>query len=68
MERKFKVGDRVMDSDFGLGTVMYDDQWVLCPYAVEFDNPTDLTVSHCKENHGIWLEERHLTLVEPNAK
>jgi hypothetical protein len=68
MERKFKVGDRVKDDDYGLGTVMHDDGSNYVPYAVEFDNPTDLSVIHCKDGHGLWLSERDLTLVETAAK
>jgi hypothetical protein len=69
MERKFKVGDRVKDDDYGLGTVMHDDGWdYVLPYAVEFDNPTDVSVTHCKDGHGLWLSESDLTLVKPDTK
>jgi len=64
MARKFKVGDRVRDEDFGIGTVKSDngkDSWC---YTVEFDEPTGADASYCKENHGLWLGDEHLTLIE----
>ena len=68
MKRKFKVGDRVKDDDYGFGTVMYDDGTNVVPYAVEFDEPTRASVERCKEGHGLWLEESDLTLVKPATK
>ena len=64
MERKFKVGDRVMDEYYGIGTVKFDDESNFYPYAVEFDKETGLSVSHCKNEHGSFCDEGDLTLVE----
>ena len=63
MERKFKVGDRVWDEDFGKGTVKFDDESPSYPYAVEFDEFLDGSASHCKDGHGIWLKETDLILI-----
>ncbi len=59
-QTKFKVGDRVVNEDFGKGTVMFNDGGNFVPYAVEFDKPTNNDVDHCKDGYGLWLDESDL--------
>ena len=35
---KLKIGTRVEHSEFGKGTIKYDDETSFCNYIVEFDN------------------------------
>ena len=64
MERKFKVGDRVMDEYYGIGTVKFDDESNFYPYAIELDTFTGCDRPNCKKGHGTWADEGDLTLVE----
>jgi hypothetical protein len=62
-QTKFKVGDRVVDEDFGKGTVIFNDGTDLAPYEIEFDEVTGFDIEHCKPQHGMHLDERYLTLI-----
>ena len=63
MERKFKVGDRVRDEDFGDGTVMFDDGSDFVPLIVEFDNLVDCTAKDFKAGYSMWMEAYDLKLI-----
>lgn len=68
MKRNFKVGDRVKDSSFGIGTVVHDDGSDWIPYAVEFDNEMGSTADSFKCGHSLWTDEKYLTLInEPET-
>lgn len=67
----FKVGDRVKDKTFGLGTIIYDDGDGFANWLVEFDNANrDLHDGrgHGKDLHCYWLDSDDLELVEGLGK
>lgn len=63
-QSKFKVGDRVEDTQFGKGIIKFNEGTKWMPYVVEFDLPTFIqNRPHCKENHGAWCNQDNLTLI-----
>lgn len=60
MERKFKIGDKVIHDEYGKGIVKsIDDDNV--PYGVEFKKRTGYDARDCKKNYGYWCSEIFLT-------
>ena len=60
MERKFKIGDKVIHDEHGKGVVKSIDVDDV-PYGVEFKKKTGFDADGCKKNYGYWCHENFLT-------
>lgn len=69
--REFKVGDRVNHSEYGLGTIKYDDGSDVAPYAIETDEIAGFRTTcggHCKQGRAAWCNPEDLELIERPRK